>query len=248
MAGKPALRPMTQRKTRGQSARDAMDKARSQLINTSTQPTEDDPSQAATPLNASTPTKSKQKSTPSSTPKSKKRKSRTAGYGDESDSDYRAHTSSRKSSRRTRRASFESDPDGDYGGSMTPTRKMTRPVLSRHSYRKLISAANGEEDVDEEDEREDLCLEKCPFYENEAMIECDRIECGRKFHLGLQTIEADGRTKHIDTRFHYIRQRIAAGKINVEWAPTERHLTDGLTKALDRYKYERVVQQLGLIE
>lgn len=141
---------------------------------------------SSTPSNTSTPTKSKNNATPTSTPKSKKRKSRTAGYGDESDSDYRAHSSSRKSSRRTRRASFESDPDGDYGGSMTPTRKMTRPILSRYSYKKLISSANGEADEEdgEEDEREGLCLEKCPFYENQDMIECDRYQCGRKFHLG----------------------------------------------------------------
>lgn len=155
---------------------------------------ESDPNKdSSTPPTNPTPIKSSEKSTPAkSTPRSKKRKSRTPGYGDESDSDYRAQASSRISSRSRRRASFDCDPDGDYGGSLTPTRKMTRPIKSRYSYRKMIkdvTASGSELDVEEEDEYEDklssICLKSCPYYETEGMLECAGAECdGRKFHPG----------------------------------------------------------------
>lgn len=147
---------------------------------------------SSTPPITSTPNKSSKKSKPATgTPKSKKRKSRTSRYGDESDSDYRVQ-SSRKSSRRHRRASFDSDPDGDYGGSTTPTRKMTRPIKSRISYHKLMkdeTASDSEVDVDEEDEYQDelssICLKSCPYPETDGMLECAGGECeGRKFHPG----------------------------------------------------------------
>ncbi|KAF2170368.1 hypothetical protein M409DRAFT_51418 [Zasmidium cellare ATCC 36951] len=194
MAGEPVLqRPKRLRNTLGLSAGSGvMDQANNESHDTSSttpraRPVDDDPDQgSSSPPTISTPSKSKpkNKSTTTSTPKSKKRKSRPKGYADDSDSDYRAPstTTSRKTSRR---ASFETDPDGDYGGSMTPTRKMTRPILSRYSYRKLISEANDSGDEDDEDEREGLCLASCPFYETAEMLECEGVECGgRRFHPG----------------------------------------------------------------
>lgn len=121
---------------------------------------------------------------PTSTPESKKRKSRNTGYADDSDSEYRA-TSSRKSSRR-RRASFDSDPDGDYGGSATPTRTMTRPIRPRFPRRSIVDNSDG--DMNEEDsidERGELCLESCNYYEAADMLECEGWQCRRrKFHSG----------------------------------------------------------------
>lgn len=42
------------------------------------------------------------------------------------------------------------------------------------------------------------------------------------------------RTKHIDIRYHFVRERIESGEIKVEYVPTEHQLADLLTKALPR--------------
>jgi hypothetical protein len=46
-----------------------------------------------------------------------------------------------------------------------------------------------------------------------------------------------GRTKHIDVRYHYIRQLIEDGSINVKYLPTTEMLADILTKPLPSSQY-----------
>jgi hypothetical protein len=40
------------------------------------------------------------------------------------------------------------------------------------------------------------------------------------------------RTKHIDIRYHYVRESVKSGLFKVEWVPTDQQLADGLTKGL----------------
>ncbi|HVW99113.1 MAG TPA: Ty1/Copia family ribonuclease HI, partial [Candidatus Babeliaceae bacterium] len=47
------------------------------------------------------------------------------------------------------------------------------------------------------------------------------------------------RTKHIDIRYHWIRNLIQSGEIHLEWVPTYNQLADCLTKALDRKTFEK---------
>jgi hypothetical protein len=56
------------------------------------------------------------------------------------------------------------------------------------------------------------------------------------------------RSKHIDTRFHFIRECIAEGKIDVDHVSTEGQLADILTKALGRVKFVELRRRLGVIE
>ncbi len=42
------------------------------------------------------------------------------------------------------------------------------------------------------------------------------------------------RTKHIDIRFHFIRERVASGEIDIKYIPTEHQLADVLTKTLPK--------------
>jgi len=56
------------------------------------------------------------------------------------------------------------------------------------------------------------------------------------------------RTKHIQVRYHAIREYIENGEIRVEFVPTDRMLADGLTKGLDRVKFERMIEGFGLTE
>ena len=58
-----------------------------------------------------------------------------------------------------------------------------------------------------------------------------------KFHL---------RTKHIDLRFHFVREAVEDNKITITYIPTEENVADIFTKALTRPKFEAFIERLGL--
>jgi hypothetical protein len=45
------------------------------------------------------------------------------------------------------------------------------------------------------------------------------------------------RSKHIDVRFHYIRECVDEGRIIIDYTTTEEQLADILTKALGRIRF-----------
>jgi hypothetical protein len=56
------------------------------------------------------------------------------------------------------------------------------------------------------------------------------------------------RSKHIDTRFHYIRQCVEEGRIEVEHVGTGDQLADLLTKSLGRAKFQDLRERIGVTE
>ena len=54
------------------------------------------------------------------------------------------------------------------------------------------------------------------------------------------------RSKHIDIRFHYIRERITEGDIEVLHVPGTENPADILTKNLGFVKFSKFVPMLGL--
>ncbi|KAD1378135.1 hypothetical protein E3N88_42917 [Mikania micrantha] len=57
-----------------------------------------------------------------------------------------------------------------------------------------------------------------------------------------------GRSKHIDTRYHFIRESVEKEQIKIEYVRGEEQKADILTKALPRIKFEEMKDKLGLIE
>jgi hypothetical protein len=47
-----------------------------------------------------------------------------------------------------------------------------------------------------------------------------------------------GKTKHIDIRYHYIREKIINEEIMVKHLPTENMISDIFTKALNREQFQ----------
>jgi len=52
--------------------------------------------------------------------------------------------------------------------------------------------------------------------------------------------------KHIDLRYHFIWEAVEDKKIILNYIPTDKNVSDILTKGLARPKFEQFVEMLGL--
>ena len=52
------------------------------------------------------------------------------------------------------------------------------------------------------------------------------------------------RTKHIDIRHHFIRERIATGEVQLHWVASAEQQADILTKALAKATFDPLVAQV----
>ena len=56
------------------------------------------------------------------------------------------------------------------------------------------------------------------------------------------------RTKHIDTRYHYIRECVSEGVVDVEYVSSDEQLADILTKPLARIRFAEMRRKFGVIK
>jgi hypothetical protein len=56
------------------------------------------------------------------------------------------------------------------------------------------------------------------------------------------------RSKHIDLRYHFIRNCLAEGTVSVTYINTVDQLTDILTKALGRVKFQELRARIGIVQ
>ena len=56
------------------------------------------------------------------------------------------------------------------------------------------------------------------------------------------------RSKHIDTKYHFVRDYVDNGSIDIDHVSTQNQLADILTKALGKVRFIELRQQLGVIE
>ena len=55
------------------------------------------------------------------------------------------------------------------------------------------------------------------------------------------------RTKHIDIRYHFIREHALKGTIILHYVPTTKQLDDIFTKPLDEATFNRLVSEIGML-
>ena len=55
------------------------------------------------------------------------------------------------------------------------------------------------------------------------------------------------KTKHIEIRYHFIRDCYEKGKIEVKYVPTTNQIADVFTKPLDPSTFQRLVSMLGML-
>jgi hypothetical protein len=82
--------------------------------------------------------------------------------------------------------------------------------------------------------RESLKLPTTLFIDNQSAMAIAR---NPEFH---------DRTKHIEVRYHFLRQVVDDGEIHLEYLPTGEQIADVLTKGLSREKHEVFVRKMGL--
>ena len=56
------------------------------------------------------------------------------------------------------------------------------------------------------------------------------------------------RTKHIDVRFHFIRDHVEKKNMRIEYVCTEKQLADIFTKPLNEARFIKLKTELGMIE
>ena len=54
------------------------------------------------------------------------------------------------------------------------------------------------------------------------------------------------RTKHIDIRHHFIREKVVDGSINLVYCPTESMIADALTKPVSKERFCELRDQMGV--
>ena len=54
------------------------------------------------------------------------------------------------------------------------------------------------------------------------------------------------RTKHVDIKYHFIRQKVSSGEVIMLYLRTDQQPADSLTKALDHQKFEQCREAMGL--
>ncbi|XP_062557906.1 uncharacterized protein LOC134222764 [Armigeres subalbatus] len=75
-----------------------------------------------------------------------------------------------------------------------------------------------------------------------AIIHEDNQSC-----ISMLSTEGDNRrTKHIDTKYNFVRDLVKTGVLKVKYCPTEEMLADMLTKPLGRVKLHKMREQIGL--
>ena len=54
------------------------------------------------------------------------------------------------------------------------------------------------------------------------------------------------RTKHIEIDFHFVRERVAAKKLEIRFIPSKDQVADGFTKALPTRSFDEFKSNLNL--
>ena len=74
-----------------------------------------------------------------------------------------------------------------------------------------------------------------PYEDNQSAIS---IAQNAQFH---------GRTKHIDMRHHFVREKVNDGTIELKYCRSDRMLADMLTKGLPGAAFEKLREMAGVV-
>ena len=76
----------------------------------------------------------------------------------------------------------------------------------------------------------------CIFYDNQS---CMKLTKNPVFH---------DKSKHIEIKFHYIRDMVQRGAVKLQYMEIEEQIADVVTKPLARVKFDYFKERLGVIQ
>ena len=76
------------------------------------------------------------------------------------------------------------------------------------------------------------------------VLRCDNE---KPIGFGVQPYLAHKGSKHIEVRYHFIREQLASGTIKVEYVDTTQQFADVLTKAVDGQTYLKCFEGFNLV-
>ena len=56
------------------------------------------------------------------------------------------------------------------------------------------------------------------------------------------------RSKHIEIKYHYIRDMVQRGAVNLQYVAMDKQIANVLTKPLARVKFEYFTEKLGVLQ
>ncbi|GJV75299.1 hypothetical protein Tco_1506883 [Tanacetum coccineum] len=91
-----------------------------------------------------------------------------------------------------------------------------------------------------------LWYPKCSSFDLKGYLNSDYAGCNmdRKSTSGAFF---HSRTKHVDIRYHFFRDHILKGDIELHFIPTQYQLVDIFTKPLDEPTFKRLIVELGML-
>jgi hypothetical protein len=75
-------------------------------------------------------------------------------------------------------------------------------------------------------------------------IHCDNQSCGKL----SENLVFHEKSKHIEIKYHYIRDMVQRKTIHVQYLSTHEHIVDIFTKPLAKTKFKYFRERLGLVE
>jgi hypothetical protein len=76
-----------------------------------------------------------------------------------------------------------------------------------------------------------------------ACIWCDNQSCMKL----LENLVFHDRSKHIEIKYHYIRDMVMRGAVRLKYVTTEEQVTDVLTNPLSRTKFKHFRDKFGMV-
>ena len=77
-----------------------------------------------------------------------------------------------------------------------------------------------------------------------TFIHCDNQSCVR---LSENLVFHD-KSKHIEIKYHYIRDMVQRGVVKLQYVAMEEHIADVLMKPLARVKFKYFKEKLGVLQ
>lgn len=75
-------------------------------------------------------------------------------------------------------------------------------------------------------------------------IQCDNLQTIRL--MVQEAAKLQTKLRHVDIHSHWLRQEVQRGTIRLQWQETQKMIADGLTKALNKLRFRRFTEMVGL--